>query len=78
MCWPRGLARIRRLDAVTQIFDPEEMLPAPARGPSRWNAGPARPDLADLLACVDDPATHAATTAERRCSPRSKQVAAPR
>ena len=36
-----GLARIRRLDAVTQIFEPEEMLPAPDRARWRWNAGPA-------------------------------------
>ena len=27
-----GLARIGRLDAVTQIFEPEEMLPAPGQG----------------------------------------------
>ena len=27
-----GLARIGRLDAVTQVFEPEEMLPAPGQG----------------------------------------------
>jgi hydroxymethylbilane synthase len=60
-----GLARIGRLDAVTQIFDPDEMLPAPGQGALAVECRSGRPDLADLLACVDDPATHAATTAER-------------
>ena len=60
-----GLARIGRLDAVTQVFDPDEMLPAPGQGALAVECRSGRPDLADLLACVDDPATHAATTAER-------------
>ena len=60
-----GLARIGRLDAVTQIFDPDEMLPAPGQGALAVECRSDRPDLADLLAAVDDPATHAATTAER-------------
>ena len=60
-----GLARIGRLDAVSQIFDPDEMLPAPGQGALAVECRSDRPDLADLLACVDDPATHAATTAER-------------
>ena len=60
-----GLARIGRLDAVTQVFDPDEMLPAPGQGALAVECRSGQPDLADLLACVDDPATHAATTAER-------------
>jgi hydroxymethylbilane synthase len=60
-----GLARINRLDVVTQIFDPDEMLPAPGQGALAVECRSGRPDLADLLACADDPATHAATTAER-------------
>jgi hydroxymethylbilane synthase len=60
-----GLARIGRLDAVTQIFDPDEMLPAPGQGALAVECRSDRPGLADLLACVDDSATHAATTAER-------------
>jgi hydroxymethylbilane synthase len=60
-----GLARIGALDLVTQIFDPDEMLPAPGQGALAVECRSGRPDLADLLACADDPATHAATTAER-------------
>jgi hydroxymethylbilane synthase len=60
-----GLARIGRLDAVTQVFDPDEMLPSPGQGALAVECRSGEPDLADLLACADDPATHAATTAER-------------
>jgi hydroxymethylbilane synthase len=60
-----GLARIGRLDAVTQVFDPDEMLPAPGQGALAVECRSGQPDLADLLALVDDPATRAATTAER-------------
>jgi hydroxymethylbilane synthase len=60
-----GLARIGRLDAVTQVFDPDEMLPSPGQGALAVECRSDRPDLADLLACADDPATRAATTAER-------------
>jgi hydroxymethylbilane synthase len=60
-----GLARIGRLDAVTQVFDPDEMLPAPGQGALAVECLAGRPDLADLLACADDPTTRAAVTAER-------------
>jgi hydroxymethylbilane synthase len=60
-----GLARIGRLDAVTQVFDPDEMLPAPGQGALAVECRAGQPDLADLLACADDPATRAAVTAER-------------
>jgi len=60
-----GLARIGRLDAVTQVFDPDEMLPSPGQGALAVECRAGQPDLADLLACADDPATRAATTAER-------------
>ena len=60
-----GLARIGRLDAVTQVFDPDEMLPAPGQGALAVECRSGQPDLADLLACADDPATRAAVTAER-------------
>lgn len=60
-----GLARIGRLDAATQVFDPDEMLPAPGQGALAVECRSGRPDLAALLACVDDAASRAATTAER-------------
>jgi len=60
-----GLARIGRLDVVTQVFEPEEMLPAPCQGALAVECLADRPDLAELLACVDDPASRAATAAER-------------
>jgi hydroxymethylbilane synthase len=60
-----GLARIGRLDAVTQVFDLDEMLPSPGQGALAVECRSGQPDLADLLACADDPATRAAITAER-------------
>jgi hydroxymethylbilane synthase len=60
-----GLARIDRLDAVTQVFGPDEMLPAPGQGALAVECRADREDLAALLACVDDPVSRAATTAER-------------
>jgi len=60
-----GLARIGRLDAVTQVFDPEEMLPAPGQGALAVECRTGQPALTALLACVDDAASRAATTAER-------------
>ncbi|MGH3275531.1 MAG: hydroxymethylbilane synthase, partial [Streptosporangiaceae bacterium] len=60
-----GLGRIGRLDAVTQVFGPDEMLPAPGQGALAVECRADREDLVSLLACVDDPASRAATTAER-------------
>lgn len=60
-----GLARIGRLDAVSQVFEPEEMMPAPGQGALAVECLSARPDVAALLAAVDDPPSRAATTAER-------------
>ena len=60
-----GLARIGRLDVVTQVFEPEEMLPAPGQGALAVECLISRPELVEILGCVDDQATRAATTAER-------------
>lgn len=60
-----GLARIGLLAAVTQVFEPDEMLPAAGQGALAVECSSARPDLASLLACLDDPPSNAATTAER-------------
>jgi hydroxymethylbilane synthase len=60
-----GLSRIGRLDAVTQIFEPDEMLPAAGQGALAVECRSSREDLVALLACVDDPPSRAAITAER-------------
>ena len=60
-----GLARIGRLDAVTQVFEPDEMVPAPGQGALAVECLDRDPGLADLLACVDNPVSRAAVTAER-------------
>jgi hydroxymethylbilane synthase len=60
-----GLVRVGRLDAVTQVFEPDEMMPAPGQGALAVECRAGRDDLAALLASADDPASRAATTAER-------------
>lgn len=61
-----GLRRLGLGDRATEVFTPEEMLPAPGQGAL---AVEARRDLDDdlgrALADLDDPATRACTTAER-------------
>jgi hydroxymethylbilane synthase len=59
-----GLARIGRMDAVTQVFEPEEMLPCPGQGALAVECRADSP-LAELLSSVDDPVSRAAVTAER-------------
>ena len=60
-----GLARIGYLHAVTQVFEPEEMLPAPGQGALAVECRASDPALAALLGAVTDPASMAAVTAER-------------
>ena len=60
-----GLIRIGRQDAVTQIFEPDEMLPAPGQGALAVECRADDAALISELAAVDDPATRAAVTAER-------------
>jgi hydroxymethylbilane synthase len=60
-----GLARIGRLDVVSQVFEPEEMMPAPGQGALAVECLASRTDLAELLGQVDDRASRAATDAER-------------
>jgi hydroxymethylbilane synthase len=60
-----GLARLGLLDMVSQYFEPDEMLPAPGQGALAVECATDRPDLAAMLAALDDPASRAATDAER-------------
>jgi hydroxymethylbilane synthase len=60
-----GLARLGRLDDVTETLEPVQMLPAPAQGALAVECSADNTELAGLLAQLDDADTRAAVTAER-------------
>ncbi len=60
-----GLKRIGRLEAVGEVFDTDQMLPAPGQGALALECRSDRTDLLELLGTVDDAATRRAVTAER-------------
>lgn len=60
-----GLARLGRLDAVSQVFEPDDMLPAPGQGALAVECRASDQPLAELLAAIDDPLSRAAVAAER-------------
>ena len=60
-----GLARIGQQHAITQVFELDEMLPAPGQGALAVECRADDPELATLLAAVNDPASMAAAVAER-------------
>ena len=60
-----GLARIGHVGAITQVFEPEEMLPAPGQGALAVECREDDVELAALLQAVTDEASMAAVTAER-------------
>ncbi|HEY8652713.1 MAG TPA: hydroxymethylbilane synthase [Dermatophilaceae bacterium] len=60
-----GLARLGRLDVVTETIDPLQMLPAPGQGALAIECREDRPDLIEALAPLDDADTRACVTAER-------------
>jgi hydroxymethylbilane synthase len=60
-----GLARIDRLDAVAEVLEPDQMLPAPGQGALAVECAAGAAGLAALLATADDPSSRAAVTAER-------------
>ncbi len=60
-----GLARIGHTDLVSQIFEPDEMVPAPGQGALAVECRTDDTELLELLSAIDHPATRAAVTAER-------------
>jgi hydroxymethylbilane synthase len=64
-----GLARLGRLDAVTEVLDLDTVLPAPGQGAlaveTRYDVAATLPVLAGALARLDDAPSRAAVTAER-------------
>ena len=60
-----GLARIGHVGAITQVFEPDEMLPAPGQGALAVECRADDAGLAALLQAVTDEASMAAVTAER-------------
>jgi hydroxymethylbilane synthase len=60
-----GLARIGHTDLVSEVFEPDNMLPAPGQGALAVECRTDDTELAELLARVDHAPTRAAVTAER-------------
>jgi hydroxymethylbilane synthase len=60
-----GLRRIGRTDAITEMLDPLQMLPAPAQGALAIECRADDTVILTLLARLDDPDTRAAVAAER-------------
>jgi hydroxymethylbilane synthase len=59
-----GLARLGRLDEVTEVLDPLQMLPAPGQGALAVECRSSG-NIAELVTALDDPTTRSAVTAER-------------
>lgn len=61
-----GLRRLGLADRATEVFTPDEMLPAPGQGALAVEARQGIDEqLQRALSALDDPATRACTTAER-------------
>jgi hydroxymethylbilane synthase len=60
-----GLARLGRLDVITETLEPVQMLPAPAQGALAVECRAGDTALAALLAELDDADSRLAVTAER-------------
>jgi hydroxymethylbilane synthase len=60
-----GLARLGRLDEVTESLDFLQMLPAPGQGALAVECRDDRPELIEALAPLDDPGSRACVSAER-------------
>jgi hydroxymethylbilane synthase len=59
-----GLARLDRLDAVSEVLDPLQLLPAPGQGALAIECR-AGSDVAEIVGALDDPDTRACVRAER-------------
>ena len=60
-----GIARLDRLDEVTEVLDPLQMLPAPGQGALAVECRSGDPLADEVRGAVDDPRTRAAVAAER-------------
>ncbi|NDL57717.1 hydroxymethylbilane synthase [Phytoactinopolyspora mesophila] len=60
-----GLSRLGLLDAVTEVLDPIQVLPAPGQGALAVECRSTDTELIDKIAVLDDPMTRLAVTAER-------------
>jgi hydroxymethylbilane synthase len=60
-----GLARIGHTDLVSEIFEPDDMVPAPGQGALAVECRSDNTELAELLAGIDHAPTRSAVTAER-------------
>jgi hydroxymethylbilane synthase len=60
-----GLARIGHTDLIREIFEPDDMVPAPGQGALAVECRTDDHELAELLASIDHAPTRAAVTAER-------------
>ncbi|ROO90325.1 hydroxymethylbilane synthase [Actinocorallia herbida] len=60
-----GLVRIKRTAEIGEVFEPEQMLPAPGQGALALECRADDARMIEILRALDDPATRAAVTAER-------------
>jgi hydroxymethylbilane synthase len=60
-----GLARLGRLDAITETLDPLQVLPAPAQGALAVECRTSDARTRELLGRLEDPTVRACVTAER-------------
>ena len=60
-----GLARLGRLDAITETLDPLQLLPAPAQGALAVECRTSDARTRELVGRLEDPATRACVVAER-------------
>ncbi|AYY15724.1 hydroxymethylbilane synthase [Actinobacteria bacterium YIM 96077] len=60
-----GLGRLGRTEAVTEILDPLQLVPAPGQGALAVECRAADGELTSVMSVLDDPGTRPAVVAER-------------